>query len=60
MMMTGQRAPITPWAKGPMSAEQAEIYRKAIAPVQESLAAAKTARQQAFKWLREKLSHKQN
>jgi hypothetical protein len=38
--------------KGLMTAEQVEAYRKAIAPVQASLATQKTTRQQAFFFLR--------
>jgi hypothetical protein len=35
-----------------MTAEQIEIYRRAIAPLQESLAAAKAVRQEVFKWMK--------
>jgi hypothetical protein len=35
-----------------MTAEQIEIYRRAIAPLQESFAAAKTVRQEVFKWIK--------
>jgi len=35
-----------------MTAEQIEIYRRAIAPLQESLAAAKAVRQEVFKWIK--------
>jgi hypothetical protein len=35
-----------------MNAEQIEIYRRAIAPLQESLAAAKAVRQEVFKWIK--------
>jgi len=52
MMMTGERLRIVPWQKGPMAAEQAEVYRKAIAPLQQSLAAAKAARREVFRWLK--------
>ncbi|HEX4645851.1 MAG TPA: hypothetical protein VH598_09600 [Verrucomicrobiae bacterium] len=38
-----------------MSPEQAEAYRKAIAPLQASLAATKAARQEVFKWIKGKL-----
>jgi hypothetical protein len=51
-MMTGEKLRIAPWQKGPMTNEQAEAYRRAIAPLQKSLAAAKGARQQVFKWLK--------
>jgi len=51
-MMIGERLRIVPWQKGPMAAEQAEIYRKAIAPLQQSLAAAKAARRNVFRWLK--------
>jgi len=35
-----------------MTAEQIEIYRRAIAPLQESLATAKAVRQEVFKWIK--------
>src|SRR5260221_37277 len=35
-----------------MTAEQIEIYRRAIAPLQESLAAAKAVRQEVFQWIK--------
>jgi hypothetical protein len=35
-----------------MTAEQIEIYRRAIAPLQQSLAAAKAVRQEVFKWVK--------
>jgi len=35
-----------------MNADQIEIYRRAIAPLQESLAAAKAVRQEVFKWIK--------
>jgi hypothetical protein len=54
MMMTGEKLRILPWQKGPMPAEQAEIYRKAIAPLQQSLAAAKAARREVFRYLKSK------
>jgi hypothetical protein len=38
--------------RDPMTAEQIEIYRRAIAPLQESLAAAKAVRQEVFKWIK--------
>lgn len=42
--------------RGRMTEEQAEIYRRAIAPLQESFAAAKAARQAVFKWLKRGVS----
>lgn len=39
-----------------MTAEQVEIYRRAIAPLQESLAAAKAARQAVFNWLKREVA----
>jgi hypothetical protein len=47
-MMIGTTPRITPWQKERMSPEQAEAYRKAIAPLQASLAATKAARQSAI------------
>jgi len=38
--------------KGPMTPEQVESYRKAVTPVQQSLAAAKSARQDVFRSLK--------
>ncbi len=38
--------------RGQMTDEQVETYRRAIAPLQESLAAAKAARQAVFNWLK--------
>ncbi len=38
--------------KGPMTTEKIEVYRRAIAPLQESLAAAKAVRQEIFKWIK--------
>ena len=35
-----------------MTAEQIEIYRRAIAPLQESLAVAKAVRQEVFQWIK--------
>jgi hypothetical protein len=54
-MMIGSTPRITPWQKERMSPEQAEAYRKAIAPLQASLAATKAARQEVFKWIKGKL-----
>jgi hypothetical protein len=42
--------------KGPMTAEQVENYRRAVVPVQQSLAAAKSARQDIFRSLRSRMS----
>jgi hypothetical protein len=56
MMMIGERLRIVPWQKGPMAAEQAEVYRKAIAPLQQSLAAAKSVRWDVFRWLKGRAS----
>jgi hypothetical protein len=42
--------------KGPMTAEQVENYRRAVVPVQESLAAAKSARQDVFRSLRSRMT----
>jgi hypothetical protein len=52
MMMIGERLRIVPWQKGPMAAEQAEVYRRAIAPLQQNLAAAKAVRWNVFRWLK--------
>ncbi len=41
-----------PWLRPAMTAEQADNYRKAIAPLQKTLAAPKAARLELFKWLR--------
>ena len=59
MMMIGEKLRIMPWQKGPMAAEQAEIYRKAIAPLQQSVAAAKAARSNVFRWLKGQTSSAQ-
>jgi hypothetical protein len=55
-MMTGVRPHIAPWRKGPMPAEQVERYRRAIKPLQRSLAAAKAARLEVFRWLKAGIS----
>ncbi len=59
-MMYGERLRIVPWQKGPMAKEQAEVYRRAIAPLQQSLAAAKAARRDVFRWLKGKPSPGRN
>jgi hypothetical protein len=51
-MRIDQRAPTTPWKTGLLTPQQKETYQKAIGPLQEGFAAAKSARQGVFKWLR--------
>ena len=53
-----EKKPSTPTEpkKSGMQAEQVETYRKAIAPFQERFAASKTARLEAFRWMKAKVA----
>ena len=51
-MMIGERIRIMPWQSGLTTTERVEAYRKAIAPLQERFAAAKSASQGVFRWVR--------
>jgi len=55
-MRIDQRPATAPWKTGLLTTEQVETYKKAIAPLQAGVMAAKAARQGIFKWMKGRIS----